>query len=157
MFVWSPDEGYYDLSKTLQQNGYPGDAYVDWVGSDGYNFNSAAAWCGFHAGWCEFWEVFHHGYTGAQAVGIEPLFRGRKPFVAEETGTVEDPANPARKGQWMTNMESSIKSDFPGLRMLLYFDVDLTATERVNWRIDTSLASLAGFKTLAQDPYFNPS
>ena len=82
---------------------------------------------------------------------------GRKPFVAEETGTVEDPANPARKGQWMTNMESSIKSDFPGLRMLLYFDADLTATDHTNWRIDTSSASLAGFKTLAQDPYFNPS
>ena len=54
-------------------------------------------------------------------------------------------------------MESSIKSDFPGLRMLLYFDADLTATDHTNWRIDTSSASLAGFKTLAQDPYFNPS
>jgi hypothetical protein len=157
MFVWSPDEGYYDQSKTLQENGYPGDAYVDWVGSDGYNWNSSGAWCGFHAGWCEFWEVFHHGYAGAKAVGIEPLFRGRKPFVAGETATVEDPANPARKGQWMTNMESSIKSDFPDLRMLLYFDVDQTATDHANWRIDTSSASLAGFKTLAQDPYFNPS
>jgi hypothetical protein len=52
-------------------------------------------------------------------------------------------------------MEASIKSDFPGLRMLLYFDNDLTSTEGVNWRIDTSSSSLAGFKALAQDPYFN--
>jgi glycosyltransferase involved in cell wall biosynthesis len=39
--------------------------------------------------------------------------------------------------------------------MLLYSDVNLTATEGVNWRIDTSRASLIGFKQLAQDPYFD--
>jgi hypothetical protein len=31
----------------------------------------------------------------------------------------------------------------------------LTATEGVNWRIDTSQASLNGFKQLAQDPFFH--
>jgi hypothetical protein len=157
MFVWAPDEGYFVPSKTLQANGYPGDAYVDWVASDKYNFNSSNAWCGFHAGWCDFWELFHHGYSGAQAVGVEPSFRGRKPFAVAETGSVEDASNANHKGQWMQNMATSIKSDFPDLRMLLYMDVNLTATDGVNWRIDTSSASLAGFKTLAQDPYFNPS
>jgi hypothetical protein len=155
MFVWAADEGYFDPAKTLQANGYPGDAYVDWVASDRYNWNRSTNWCSqFHAGWCEFWEIFHHGFTGSQAVGVEPSFRNRKPYVVAETGSVEDPNNATHKGQWMQNMQASIKTEFPGLRMLLYFDNDMTS-EGANWRIDTSSSSLAGFKQLAQDPYFN--
>jgi hypothetical protein len=155
MFVWSPDEGYFDSSKTLQANGYPGDAYVDWVASDQYNWNNSS-WCGLHAGWCDFWEMFHHGYSGVQAIGVEPSFRNRKPYLVAETGSLEDTSDATHKGQWMQNMDARIKSDFPDLRMLLYSDFDLTRSEGVNWRIDTSSSSLAGFKALAQDSYFNP-
>jgi hypothetical protein len=153
MFVWAPDEGYFSSSKTLQQNGYPGDAYVDWVASDDYNWDRSNAWCTWHAGWCDFWEIFHHDATGTSANGVEVSFRGRKPYVVAETGSVEDPNNATHKGQWMQTMDSSIKSDFPNLRMLLYSDYDRTSTG-TNWRIDTSSSSLAGFKQLAQDPYF---
>jgi hypothetical protein len=156
MFVWTPSEGYYDPAKTLFQNGYPGDAYVDWVASDRYNWNKSTAWCSqFHAGWCDFWEMFHHGYTGTQAKGVEVTFRNRKPYAIPEVGSLEDPLDATHKGQWMQNMEASIKSDFPDLKMLLYSDVNLTTSEGVNWRIDTSTASLNGFKQLAQDPYFH--
>jgi hypothetical protein len=155
MFVWAPAEGYFDSSKTLDANGYPGDAYVDWVASDGYNWNKSTASCGFHAGWCEFWELFHHGYSGAQAQGVEVAFRNRKPYAVAETGSLEDTTNSTHKGQWMTNAAAAIKSDFPGLKAFLYSDFDVTSTENVNWRIDTSQSSLDGFKTLAQDPFFN--
>jgi beta-mannanase len=154
MFVWSPSEDFYNPSK--RQVGYPGDAYVDWVASDSYNWNKSDAWCGpFHAGWCEFWEKFHHGYSGAKAVGVEVDFRNRKPYLIAETGSLEDAATAGRKGQWMRNMRDSIKNEFPGLRMLLYSDFDLTTTEGVNWRVDTSQSSLDGFTALARDVYFN--
>jgi hypothetical protein len=52
-------------------------------------------------------------------------------------------------------MRDRIKSDFPNLRGLIYFDLDMTATAGVNWRLDTSQASLDGFRALAQDAYFN--
>jgi beta-mannanase len=152
MFVWAPDEGYFDSSKTLTQNGYPGDAYVDWVASDAYNWNTSTAWCTYHAGWCDFSEIFHHGGTGSSAHGVEVAFRGRKPFAVAETGSVEDPANGAHKGQWMQNMDASIKSDFPDLKMLLYSDF---MNQNDDWRIDTSASSLSGFKALALDPYFH--
>jgi len=154
MFVWSPGEGHYEPSR--RQVGYPGNAYVDWVASDGYNWNSSDAWCGpFHAGWCEFWELFHHGYSGTKARGVEVDFRNRKPYLVAETGSLEDASTPGRKGQWMLQMRSAIKNQFPGLRMLLYFDVDLTTREGVDWRVDTSSSSLDGFRTLARDSYFN--
>jgi Glycosyl hydrolase family 26/RTX calcium-binding nonapeptide repeat (4 copies) len=154
MFVWSPAEGYYAPDK--RQVGYPGDAYVDWVASDAYNWNKSDVWCGpFHAGWCEFWEKFHHGYSGAKAIGVEVDFRNRKPYLVAETGTIEDLSTPGRKGQWMRNMRDAIKNEFPGLRMLLYSDFDLTTAEGVNWRVDTSQSSLDGFTALARDAYFN--
>jgi hypothetical protein len=154
MFVWSPDEGYYAPDKS--PTGYPGDAYVDWVASDSYNWNKSDAWCGpFHAGWCEFWEMFHHGYSGAKAIGVEVNFRNRKPYLVAETGSLEDLFTPGRKGQWMRNMRDAIKTEFPGLRMLLYSDFDLTTTEGVNWRVDTSQSSLDGFTALARDAYFS--
>jgi hypothetical protein len=52
-------------------------------------------------------------------------------------------------------MRDAIKSEFPGLRMLLCSDFDLTKTEGVNWRVDTSRSSLDGFTALARDAYFN--
>jgi hypothetical protein len=39
--------------------------------------------------------------------------------------------------------------------MLLYSDANLTATEDMDWRIDTSSAAVDGFKQLAQDPYLH--
>jgi hypothetical protein len=152
MFTWCPGEGHYKPNTT--PTGYPGDAYVDWVCSDGYNFNKSDAWCTTHPGWCEFWEIFHHG-------GVEPSveqdFRGRKPYLVAETGSVEDPLAPGRKGQWMLSMRDRIKSDFPNLRALVYFDVDMSAytAAHVNWRLDTSTSSYNGFRSLAQDAYFN--
>jgi len=154
MFVWSPDEDYY--APDTRQVGYPGDAYVDWVASDSYNWNKSDAWCGpFHAGWCEFWEKFHHGFSETKAVGVEVDFRKRKPYLVAETGSLEDLSTPGRKGQWMRNMRDAIKNEFPGLRMLLYSDFDLTTAEGVNWRVDTSQSSLDGFTALARDAYFN--
>ena len=55
----------------------------------------------------------------------------------------------------MRNMRDAIKNEFPGLRMLLYSDFDLTTAEGVNWRVDTSQSSLDGFTALARDAYFN--
>jgi Glycosyl hydrolase family 26 len=150
MFTWCPDEGYYNPNK--RPSGYPGDAYVDWVCSDGYNWNRSNAWCTTHPGWCEFWEIFHHG--GAAVPSVEQDFRGRKPYLVGETGSIEDTTTAGRKGQWMLNMRNRIKSDFSNLRALLYYDNDMTATQNVNWRLDTSQSSLEGFRALAQDAYF---
>jgi glycosyl hydrolase family 26 len=153
MFVWAPAEGYYDPTK--RQTGYPGDTYVDWVASDGYNWNKSGAWCGLHAGWCEFWETFHHGYSGSQARGVEVDFRNRKPYMVPEVASVEDLYTAGRKGKWMVNVRDRIKTEFPGLKAIVYSDFDRTASEGVNWRIDTTSSSLSGFKTLAQDAYFH--
>jgi hypothetical protein len=149
-FVWCPDEGNFAGTN----ESYPGDNYVDWVCSDRYNWNKSTAFCRgldgtWHAGWCEFEESFRDGSS------IEALFGPRKPYMVAETGTVEDPSVPGRKGEWHRNARDAIKARFPHLKAYIYFDVDLSATQGANWRLDTTGSSLAGFRDLALDPHFN--
>jgi hypothetical protein len=151
-WVWAPDEGGW--GRDIAQASYPGDSYVDWVASDAYNWNDPSAWCGTHGGWCSFSDIFHHGQTGTSATGVEVSFRGRKPYMVAETGTMEDPNTAGRKGQWMTAMRDSVKSDFPDLYAIVYMDIDYSATGGPDWALNTSASSLDGFKALATDPYF---
>jgi Glycosyl hydrolase family 26 len=153
--VWSPGEGYYNNGDAWNNpTPYPGDSYVDWVASDSYNFDSSSSWCGLHAGWCTFAEAFTHGsyaptYTPR---GVEHDFRGRKPYLVAETGSLEDPNSPGRKGQWMIDMGSYAKTYMPDLYAIVYFDA---AYNGKNWNLDSSTSSMNGFKTFAHDPYFN--
>jgi hypothetical protein len=148
-FVWAPGEGHGCL-----RDCYPGDAYVDWVASDGYNWNQPDAWCGAlgnpHPGWCEFEEIFHD----IPGDNVEQMWGPAKPFMVGETGSVEDTSTPGRKGQWFVRARDAIKARFPYLRALVYFDQDVSASEGANWRIDTSTSSRDGFRALAQDAYF---
>jgi hypothetical protein len=155
-FVWAPAEGWYRGDAPKSYQAYPGDAYVDWVASDGYNWFTSSAWCGAmddpHAGWCQFEEIFHGSLQATKSVELD--FRGRKPYMVAETGSVEDAATPGRKGEWFRNARDAIKARFPGLMAFVYFDQDLTTGEGVNWSLETSPSALDGFRDLAQDAYF---
>jgi len=148
--VWCPQEGHYGNADAFdEQRAYPGDRYVDWVCADGYNWNSSESWCGArgqpHPGWCEFGEIFHD--TLSPGGNVEMDFRGRKPFMVGETGSIE--GLEAQKGQWFRNARDSIRTSMPGLRALVYFDMAYDA----DWRIATSPSSRTGFVELARSRY----
>jgi Glycosyl hydrolase family 26/Bacterial Ig domain len=147
VWIWNPGEGH----RTCAFDSYPGDAWVDWVAVDGYNFARPDSWCGLTQGWCEFWQIFHH----TPGVSLHDVYGPKKPFMIAETGSVEDPSMPGRKGQWFLNALASIKNDFPHLKAFMYSDFDTSASDGENWRLDTSQSSLEDFRTLARDPYFN--
>lgn len=152
--VWCPHEGYYNNSDAWNNpTPYPGDSYVDWVCSDVYNHNLSTAWCGpYHTGWCTFAENFTHGNYAPKYTprGVEIDFRGRKPFMVGETGSVEDSNTSGRKGQWMIDMGNYAKTYMPGLYAVNYFD-----QPSGGWNLDTSTSSMDGFKSFANDPYFD--
>ena len=153
--VWSVSEGYYGNGDAWNNpTPYPGDNYVDWVASSGYNHDSSSVWCGLHAGWCSFAEALTHGDYAPKYTprGVEHDFRGRKPYLVPETGSVEDPSTAGRKGQWMVDMGTYAKTYMPGLYAIVYYDV---AYNGINWNLDTSTSSMSGFKSFANDPYFN--
>jgi hypothetical protein len=153
--VWSVSEGYFNNGDAWNNpTPYPGDNYVDWVASSGYNWDKSTAWCGFHADWCSFAEALTHGrYAPAYTpMGVEATFRGKKPYLVGETGSVEDPNSAGRKGQWMIAMGNYVKTYMPGLYALVYFD---QAFSGAAWNLDSSTSSMDGFKSFANDPYFN--
>ena len=146
--VWCPGEGHYGNGDSFDEDtAYPGDSYVDWVCSDGYNMNSPDSWCGSHAGWCEFSEIFTHG---GLVPGVEQAFRNRKPFMVGETGSVEGSAE--QKREWFLDIRKSVKLTMPGMLGLVYFDVSYANQD---WRIGTSESALNGFRSLAASPHFN--
>ncbi len=66
-WVWSPNVAYD--SSTPFAEVYPGDAYVDWVGLDGYNWGTSQSW----SSWTEFAEVFGASYDALAALTTKPM------------------------------------------------------------------------------------
>ena len=68
-FDWNPEEG---VTRSCISSSYPGDAYVDWVGSDWYNVclvGNTSQWCTpLHSGWAQFGELFNYTALGSTIV-----------------------------------------------------------------------------------------
>ena len=113
---------------------YPGSRYVDVIGSDAYN------WYGTdHPGsnhWTEFASAFGAAYHFAEAKD--------RSFWVTETGVMEDPGDPARKGKWLRSIASQMER-WPNLRAVIYF-----MGGRYGWWADSSPRSLSAFRALAR-------
>lgn len=115
---------------------YPGDDVVDWTGVDGYNWGSGN---GFQ--WQSFHDVFARIYLLLAAKG-KPILIGE--MASDESG--------GDKAAWIDAIIPTLRSDFPLIKGLVWFDVK---KERA-WQINSSPASLAAFMRFASDPYMNP-
>ena len=126
---------------------WPGDAYVDAVGVDGYNWFGCT---GGRASWNSFESIFQRAYDWVAA--------RRRPMMVVEWGTVEDPDDPLRKAQWFTDAAEWIQ-DHPNIKAVEYFharDINPSKNRDCDWTIDSSVLSQVAFANLATDPYFNP-
>lgn len=138
-WVWCPNIGAF--AKGTAQAFYPGNSYVDWVGADGYN------WAPEVAGlpWKSLMQIFEPFYRWALPTG--------KPMVIGEYGTVE--GAPGAKAAWLRQADREIKTEFPALRAVVYFNSNhMNFGMHFNWRVTSSESALAAFKDFANDPYF---
>ena len=136
VWVWCPTS--WGFVEGDAQKYYPGDEYVDWVCSDGYNWapgREGARWRNFH----EIYEAFY-------AFGLAR----DKPMMAGEYGCQE--RAPGEKAGWITQAREDIKTRFPEIDAVVYFDSD----RDYDWRLDTSPSSYEAFISMGNDPYFNP-
>jgi Glycosyl hydrolase family 26 len=137
VWVWSPNAADVPaVSWNHWTKYYPGDAYVDWVGIDGYNWGTTQPW----SSWTSFASLVQPVYSD---------YAGRKPIMIAETASTEQGGN---KADWLTGAAIAMKSRFPSLRALVYFDTD----KETNWSVDSSPAALRAFRALGADPYFAP-
>lgn len=163
-FWWCPTEGG-DRAGVC----YPGDPYVDWVGSDGYNWplhGEILYATPYESGWVGFDKVFDYPPGGANLVTMHNSRGPTKPFVIGEVGCTFDFNSPYQttKGDWYRAIPAAAQN-MEYLRGICFFDVDASGEsaggvypQRNNWlvdRLDTYPQILAGFVAMAQDSYFN--
>ena len=135
VWVWSPnDRDVPTVAWNHWTRYYPGDAYVDWVGVDGYNWGATQSW----SSWTDFASLFAAVYRD---------YVSRKPIMIAETASVEQGGD---KASWITTTGAALKRQFPDIAALVWFDVNKEA----DWRPDSSARALTAFRQLAQDPYF---
>ncbi len=118
---------------------YPGDNYVDWVALDGYNWGGNPG----HT-WQSFSSVFGTSYQQITAVTSKPL-------MITETGSAEEGGS---KADWITQgLLTTMPQSFPRIKALMWFD---WAMEH-DWRVNSSSASLAAFKSVVASPTYSGS
>jgi hypothetical protein len=133
---------------------YPGDEYVDWIASDGYNWGVSKRNQGDR--WRQVLEIFDEFMVFAR--------QHPKPIMIGEYGAQEQTEDPEAKPEWM-RLAHDVLIDKPktadckhcgaysDVAAVVYFDVDYGG--HGDWRIMSSDTSLAAFKEAADDPWFH--
>jgi hypothetical protein len=136
-WVWCPNAFAFEAGADGPSY-YPGDGYVDWICADGYNWNPGRV----KAPWRSFSDIYSAFYTWGRAQG--------KPMMVGEFGVQE--RGPGEKAAWLADARQAVKTRFPAIGAVVYFDAEAL----YDWRVDTSDSALAAFRDWARDPYFNP-
>lgn len=136
-WVWAPNNTDSDGAPAAIRY-YPGTAYVDYTGIDGYNWGTSDP----DFDWQSPRSVFGDMYAVLHRLG--------KPIIIGETASAEEGGS---KAAWISSIIPTLRSDFPDITAMVWFDVD---KER-DWRIYSSSSTFAAFKRLANDPAVTPA
>jgi hypothetical protein len=140
-WVWCANSE--DAYTTPLQELYPGNAYVDWAGIDGYNFSTdlnGAPWRSFST---VFSGTYHH---------ILQLISPSMPIMIGETGSVEDGGS---KAGWITDaLSTQLPTNYPRIKALVWFD---ETDSNLNLSFDTSPSSMAAFQKAVAAPTYQPN
>jgi hypothetical protein len=147
-FLWITTSWAYGVAQTDRRYApewYPGDAWVDQLGADAYNWHDCAN--PNNTNWRPMAEVIE----GFRQFGSQ---HPDSSLVIPEYGTVEDSDFPNRKAEWFQDAQALFKQ--PGYEQftaMLYFNA-LRAVG-CEWAIDSSPQTLAAFRALGADVYYS--
>ncbi|MBW3656736.1 MAG: hypothetical protein KY444_11590, partial [Gemmatimonadetes bacterium] len=135
-WVWSPNVAGGDSAPFAPL--YPGDAYVDWVALDGYNWGTTRS----GLTWTDLTAIFGASYDALTALTDRPL-------MIAETASAEAGGD---KGAWITQgLLSELPARFPRVRAVVWFDFKL----QTDWQIASSASSLTAFRTVATSSLYS--
>lgn len=131
-WIWCPtDWAFNPASGRTPQRWYPGDDAVDWLCADGYGFYPETPT------WTSFETTLGFFYRWAEGRG--------KPIMIGETGAMEDPATPGRKGAWFQELAETVRCRWTEVDAVVLFDEEKHEQGVVrDWRIASSESSIAG-------------
>lgn len=131
-WVWSPNVAWN--TETAFEPMYPGDAYVDWVGLDGYNF---IEW----GGWQSFGQIFGNSYTAITRLST-------KPVMIAEVASAEQGGS---KAGWIADMFShQLPSAYPRIRAVVWFN----DSKEADWRLTSTETARAAFAAAVAAPVY---
>jgi hypothetical protein len=135
-WVWSPH--VVDRRAADFEPYYPGDAHVDWVALDGYNWGSR-----WRSGWRSFDAIFADSYRRIRSLSARPL-------MLAEIGCAERGGD---KAAWIRDaFLSAMPRRYPAVSAVVWFDEH--RRDHADWRIDSSPASLAAWRDVATHPHY---
>jgi hypothetical protein len=146
-YIWTAtDYAFWRTDGRRAELWYPGDAYVDAIAADAYNWYNCRP--GIDNPWWSLQQV------------IDPLRRfGQghpdKELMLMEFGSYEDPAVPGRKAAWFNAAQQLFKQ--PGWEQftaIVYYNTTLGNYPNCRWWIDTSQSSLDAFRSFATDAFY---
>jgi hypothetical protein len=129
-WVWCPNVDPDDIFQDLAPL-YPGDAYVDWTGLDGYNWGTNPARP-------DKWRSFDQLYRDTYEEIVQTIAPG-KPMIISEIGSTEFGGS---KASWIADMLSTVPTSYPKIRGLLYFE---KYDDGMDWPLGTSSSATNAF------------
>ena len=123
---------------------YPGDAYVDILGTDGYN------WYGCNGFASSPWATVQTIFTDFHSYGVAH----NKAMILAEWASGEDPLSSTRKAQWIRDGAAVMKT-WPEIKGISWFNTN--TNPGCPRYVDTTADSLAAFAEIGADAYFNPT
>ncbi len=118
-WVWAVNN--VDSPNARAEDAYPGDAQVDWVAIDGYNWGASQSW----SSWQPPQQVFGPMAQRLRALTTRPLALTETAATTATTGGV----NVALKSQWITDLMNYTTAT--NVRMLVWFNED----KETDWAI----------------------
>src|SRR5437868_13983945 len=160
IWVWTPNAAGFKAGRKYTGGDppgpyfYPGDDYVDWIASDGYNWGVSERNQGDR--WRQAFEIFDEFMVFAR--------QHPKPIMIGEYGAQEQTRDPEAKPAWMhiahdtfMDQPKTEQCQWSGalkdVAAVVYFDVNYGG--HGDWRIMSSQASFDAYKEAALDPYYH--
>ncbi|HEY8598884.1 MAG TPA: glycosyl hydrolase, partial [Thermomicrobiales bacterium] len=140
-WVWCPNVVSAETTPLAQL--YPGDAYVDWVALDGYNWGGIR-----NEPWRSFAEIYGPSYTALRQ--LAPT----KPIMIAEVASAEQGGD---KAAWIRDaLGVQLPARFPAIKAVAWFNWnDNNGT--YTWPIESSAAASAAFgAAVGGSPYYLP-
>ena len=113
-WIWAVN--HEDVGGTTAESYYPGDAYVDWVGVDGYNWGSSQSW----SSWRTPEEVFGPMIARLRSITAKPLALTETASSTAMPGRVDV----AAKSLWITQLFNYVGAAATNARMIVWFNDD---------------------------------
>lgn len=143
--------GTNTLSKNLVAKAmYPGDAYVDWIGFNAYNWGAARG---------DAWKTFDQTVRPWYEWAIANL-SSNKPMMLGETGTHTDAI---LKPAWFDQMGTALATNaFPALKAINYYNHNRAATTpgdtaSGDWAVDTPVGVRSAYNKAITAIYGDPT